>query len=218
MKNNLKDITKENVSEKILVRNEGGLCYELNSLLNAFLRENGFNAILVFGVVFNRGSNEWSPTGRTHVLNILTYKGKKFVVDTGFGGNCPLKPVPLDSTIVTSRNGEFRVRKEKSEFGDYILEMKLKNRDLEWGIGYAFDPVDPVKGVCDLNLVQQVIAESPSSPFNKRTILTKFTEQGNVTLTDTSLTQWIDGREVKTQIDQTNFKKMAKQYFGIEVN
>ncbi len=124
MKNNLKDITKENVSEKILVRNEGGLCYELNSLLNAFLIENGFNAILVFGVVFNRSSNEWSPTGRTHVLNILTYKEKNFVVDTGFGGNCPLKPVPVDSTIVTSRNGEFRVRKEKSEFGDYILEMK----------------------------------------------------------------------------------------------
>ena len=36
-------ITRENLIEKILVRREGGLCYELNPLLYFFLLENGFD-------------------------------------------------------------------------------------------------------------------------------------------------------------------------------
>jgi len=48
-----RSITKENLVTKMLVNHEGGLCYELNSILYFFLIENGFNATLASGVVYD---------------------------------------------------------------------------------------------------------------------------------------------------------------------
>ncbi len=56
------DITKQNLMNKILVRNESGLCYELNSFLYYFL------------------------------------------VDNGFGGNLPLRPLPPIGEVATLIN------------------------------------------------------------------------------------------------------------------
>ncbi|WP_436664397.1 arylamine N-acetyltransferase [Alicyclobacillus acidoterrestris] len=44
MENRTTDITPDNLIDKILKRNEGGLCYELNTIFYLFLIENGFNA------------------------------------------------------------------------------------------------------------------------------------------------------------------------------
>ncbi|NRD79525.1 arylamine N-acetyltransferase [Bacillus sp. BRMEA1] len=217
MNRNLRKLTKKNVADKILMRQEGGLCYELNTLLYFFLLENDFDTELVYGAVYNRETQSWSRTGRTHVLNIVTHEGQKFLVDTGFGGNLPLKPVPLNGDVVVSRNGEFRVQKTKSEYGEYIFELKLKDRDTDWRIGYVFDPVRPIEDIADLNLVQQIIAESPDSSFNKGHLMTKFTENGTVTLTDSSMTQRFNGDEIKEKVEWQAFIKLAKQHFGIEI-
>jgi N-hydroxyarylamine O-acetyltransferase len=209
-------ITRENLADKILVRNEGGLCYELNTVLYFFLKENGFEVKSVRGVTYNPVNNSWSPVGRTHVINILTHKERKYVVDTGFGGNLPLRPVPLTGDVVTSSNGDFRIRKEKSEFGDYVLEMKLKHKNTEWVTGYAFDSTRPVKDETELNEVQKIIVESPNSPFNKSSLVVRLTDNGNKTLTETSFTHRTDGGEIKEEIDLTRFKELAKQHFDLE--
>ena len=88
-------ITKENIMDKILVRNEGGLCYELNTTLYFFLLDNGFDVSLVRGVVYDHTAQEWGTIGRTHITILLVHDEKTYIVDTGFGGNLPLKPVPL---------------------------------------------------------------------------------------------------------------------------
>lgn len=66
----------------------------------------------------------FSPTGTTHVAVVLTNGRERYLVDTGFGGNLPLVLVPFDVKVARSRNGEFRVRKEDSEHGDYFLDLK----------------------------------------------------------------------------------------------
>ncbi|WP_267897279.1 hypothetical protein [Peribacillus saganii] len=38
---------------------------------------------------------------------------------------------------------------------------------------------------------------SPGSAFNKKPLLTKLTDLGNFTLTDTSFTEWKDGKVEK---------------------
>ncbi|GMA65140.1 arylamine N-acetyltransferase [Alicyclobacillus fastidiosus] len=51
--NRTAEITKENLVNKIMNHNEGGLCYELNSIFYLFLVENGFHAALVRGVIYD---------------------------------------------------------------------------------------------------------------------------------------------------------------------
>lgn len=208
------DVTKENLINKILLNNKGGLCYDLNTILYYFLIENGFHADLVRGVVYNQNTMQWSSTGRTHVAIVLTHDGQRFLVDTGFGGNLPLKPVPLNGDIVNSKNGQFRIENVDTEHGDYIFHMKLKHKDQDWKIGYAFDTKKNVVE-SDLNQVQKIIIEHPESSFNKKPLITRFTETGNLILTDTSLTEWADGKMTKKDIDPQEFKIIAKNQFGI---
>jgi N-hydroxyarylamine O-acetyltransferase len=213
---NVKEITRKNLSDKILVRNEGGLCYELNTILYFFLIENGFEVTPVRGATYNAANQSWSPTGASHVINILTYKERKYVVDTGFGGNLPLRPVSLNGDVVTSSNGDFRIRKTESEYGDYLFEMKLLHKNTDWVKGYAFDSTQPVKDESELNDIQKIIVKSPVSPFNKSSLVTVLTDNGSKTLTETSFTQWIEGQEIKEGIDRSRFKELAKQFFGMK--
>ncbi|WP_059173916.1 arylamine N-acetyltransferase [Bacillus sp. FJAT-27445] len=208
------EFTEESLKEKILDRNEGGLCYDLNSILYLFLLENGFDARIIRAVVFNQTHQKWSETGKTHIAILLREKGRQYLVDTGFGINIPLKPVPLDGDTISSRNGEFKVQKEDSEHGDYCLYLKLKHKDKEWKKGYAFDSTDTVHKLSDLNEIQQIIASHPASGFNKRLIITRLTDKGSVTLAGNSATTWTDGRMEKEEIDDSHFKKLAKEMFG----
>ncbi|MEH7748690.1 arylamine N-acetyltransferase [Neobacillus drentensis] len=208
------EITKENLIKKIVDRNEGGLCYELNPLFYFYLIENGFNAVLTDGVVYNHTEKEYGQIGRTHVTVLLNHKGQTYLIDTGFGGNLPLKPVPLSGETISSDNGEFRIKKENQEFGDYCLEMKLKHKDTEWKIGYAFDSRKSIE-VANLNEIQTIIAEHPQSSFNKHPLITRLTENGNITLTDTTFTEWADGILTKEAIENKKFKELAKQHFGL---
>ncbi|MGG1660068.1 arylamine N-acetyltransferase family protein [Brevibacillus sp. NRS-1366] len=215
IENKLNDITKDYIVNKILVKKEGGLCYELNSILYLFLIENGFDAVLSRGVVYKGATQGYHTIGRTHVTILITHEDQTYLVDTGFGGNLPLKPVPLTGEVVTSRNGEFRVRQINSEHGDYVLEMKLKHKDTDWRIGYAFRSDHPISDISEFNEIQTIIAEHQESPFNKNPLITKLTNKGNMTLTDSSFTQWVDGVVSKENIDNERFKELLKQHFGL---
>ncbi|MBY6036897.1 arylamine N-acetyltransferase [Fictibacillus nanhaiensis] len=215
MENRAKEITKENLVNKLLIQKEGGLCYELNSIVYFFLIESGFNAVLSRGVVYNHVAQEFVKLGRTHVTILMTHEEHTYLIDTGFGMNLPLKPVPLSGEAVTSNNGEFRVRKEQSEHGDYVLEMKLRHKDKEWKIGYAFDSTRPVKNVSEFNEIQTIIGEHEDSPFNKNPLITRLTHEGSLILTNTSFTQWINGRSTKEKINNKRFKALSSQHFGI---
>lgn len=214
--NNTSELTKENLVNKILIKNEGGLCYDLNSLLYFFLLENGFDVSLVLGVVYNQSGQSWSTTGRTHVAILATHQNQTYLIDTGYGGNLPLKPVPLNGEVVTSSNGEFRVEREKTEHGDYIFYMKLKNKNEDWRVGYTFESTTLIDNISELNEIQQIIQEHPDSSFNKTPLITKLTDRGNITLTDSSFTEWINGSVEKKEITKDQFKKFAKEHFGIK--
>lgn len=209
------DITKENLIAKILVNQEGGLCYELNTIFSFFLRENGFRVELARGVVYNHEAQRYPTMGRTHVTILCTHEEQTYVVDTGFGGNLPLKPVPLSGETVSSENGEFRIRKADSEHGDHVLEMKLKHKDTDWRIGYAFDPGRLVTDLAECNEIQAIIAGHEESSFNKHPLLTRRTDGGSVTLTDKSLTQWKDGIVSKESVADARFDELLKEHFGM---
>lgn len=215
IKGKVNPITKDNLIEKLLNRNEGGLCYELNPILYLFLQENGFSVSLVRGVVYNQAAKEWSKTGRTHVAILLEHKGKRYLVDTGFGGNIPLVPVPLTGETVRSSNGEFRVTKTENTFGDCLFEMKRKYKDDDFTIGFVFDSEDVVKEVTDLEEMQRIIVNSEASAFNKEPLVTMLNEQGSKTLTNKSITVWQEGSMTKEEIAESQFQELVKSHFGL---
>jgi len=213
--NNAKQMTKDNLSYKILEKREGGLCYELNPILYLFLKENGFEARMVLGSVYSQKEQRWSPTGKTHVANLIHHQGEFYLIDTGFGGNLPLCPVPLTGKIVSSANGEFQVQRENTEYGDYVFYMKHHHKHSNWQIGYTFDSKHSVQNIEQLDTIKKIIEEHEASTFNKRMLATKLTDRGSMTLTDNSFTEWIDGEKKESTIDNNQFKEMKRKYFNL---
>jgi N-hydroxyarylamine O-acetyltransferase len=207
------EISKENLISKMLISKQGGLCYELNPLFYFFLMENDFHAKLVQGIVYDHAAKDWSRTGNTHAAILLMENEQTYLIDTGFGGNLPLKPVPFNGEIISSESGQFRITKTPGLQKDYCLEMKLKYKDKEWKKGYAFDSESI--NMTELNKIQEIIRDSAESPFNKNRLLTRFTENGNITLTDTSFTQSVNGEVKKESIDKANFESLAEKYFNM---
>lgn len=212
----LGDMTKYDLVDRILVKNEGGLCYDLNAILYFFLVENGFHVSLLRGAVYNHTTQDWHATGRTHVTILLTHDQHTYLVDTGFGTNLPLRPVPLSGETVKSKNGEFRIKQTDSAYGDYQLEFKLKHKDKDWKIGYTFDSERAIDGVSELVEVRNIIVRHPESAFNKNPLMTRITDRGTITLTDSTFTQRIDGEVKKEDISEETFKALKKDCFGID--
>lgn len=208
-------ITESNLIDKVLVSREGGLCYELNSLFCLFLQANGFDAVMARGIVYNHDQQAYTGTGRTHVNVLLRHEGQTYVIDTGFGGNLPLRPVPLSGESVSSASGEFRIRPAEGEHaahGDYSFEMKQRYKDDDWRLGYTFDSRHPV-GLAACGEIQGIIASHPDSGFNKRPLVTRLTERGSVTLTDTSLTITDEGRITKNTFEPEQFGELLTKHF-----
>lgn len=207
-------LTKDHLVNKMLILNEGGLCYELNSLLYLFIVENGFEASLIQGAVYDHASGAFGRIGRTHVAVKVCHEKQDYILDGGFGGNIPMKPVPLSGETVSSANGEFRIRAGETAYGDYRLEMKLKHKDTDWRIGYAFDSKRTIRDVRFLDDVRVTVEEHPASPFNKHRLLTKRTDDGSVTLTETSFTQWKKGNVKKREINSEEYQELLNLWFS----
>lgn len=114
MAGTIKNISKDNLIEKLLIQKRGGLCYELNSLLYYFLIDCGFQVYKVAGTVYDLYDNKWKPDDG-HVIIILSHEDKDYVVDAGYASHLPLHPV-----LLTEKSSP--LKQENIEFVSEILE------------------------------------------------------------------------------------------------
>ncbi|PFN21936.1 arylamine N-acetyltransferase family protein [Bacillus cereus] len=218
LEKNFKEISKENLKEKILVNNRGGLCYELNPTMYYFLKDSGFNVHLVSGTVYNAANSLWAVDSG-HIATVLTHHNEIYLIEVGFGSYLPLAPVPFSGEVVHSVTGDYRIRKETTEKGNYMLEMRKNNEFLnqssadDWTLGYAFyiEEVDEKKA----NAAQKIIVEHEGSPFNKMPLTVKLTEDGHASLTKDSLTTTKNGTKTKEPVTEEQYINLLHSKFGI---
>ncbi|HHL4886876.1 TPA: arylamine N-acetyltransferase [Bacillus thuringiensis] len=226
MDKNISKITRENVQNKLLLTHRGGLCYELNSLLYYFLIDCGFDVYRVAGTVYDLGGDKWKPDDG-HVIIILNYNDQKYIIDGGFASHLPLYPVPFSGEVISSQTGKYRIRKQNTDKGTYLLEMKRGDNGESaqflnseptntWRIGYAFtlDKIDTNK----VNAIQNIIVEHPESPFNKGYIICKLIEDGHISLTKRNFTETKKGKKRKQAIHEEEFYQILTEVFNIIPN
>lgn len=226
MDKNIRKISRETVQEKLLLTHRGGLCYELNSLLYYFLIDCGFDVFRVVGTVYDLGDDNWKPDDG-HIIIILNHNDQKYIIDGGFASHLPLYPVPFSGEVISSQTGKYRIRKQKTEKGTYLLEMKKGENgessqflDSEptntWCIGYAFtlNEIDTDK----VNIIQNNIITHPESPFNKGYIICKLIEGGHISLTKRSFTETKKGQKRKRAINEEEYYQILTEVFDIVPN
>ncbi|KAA0745723.1 arylamine N-acetyltransferase [Bacillus sp. AY3-1] len=209
---NANTITMENLQNKILTTSRGGLCYELNTLFYYFLKDCGYDVQLALGTVYKNEINAWALEDG-HITIILKYANERYLIDAGIASLVPLIPVPFTEEPVSSKNGSYRVRKRDTSKGNYVLERKDTNG--EWKVCHAF--YNRIIDETVVNDVQKRVIEDEKSIFNKGPIAVKLTDYGHVSLTNTSLTEMINGEKIKCEITEDQYRELLNTLFAIEL-
>lgn len=130
-------INVEKLYDKVVNRRRGGVCYELNGLLYAMLKEMGYSCYPVDVRLYREPG---VPAPFSHQGIVAVIDGRSYYCDVGFGGPGPKGLVDLDETEVQEIYGQkFRA----SVNG--IYRMIQWYRDGQWvdQIGFATVPVIP---------------------------------------------------------------------------
>ena len=88
-----------------------------------FLKDAGFDVYLVSGTVYNAANSIWAVDSG-HIATVLKHHNELYLIEVGFGSYLPLAPVPFSGEVVQSVTGDYRIRKEMTEKGNYMLEMR----------------------------------------------------------------------------------------------
>ncbi|MGB3189284.1 MAG: arylamine N-acetyltransferase [Limnoraphis sp.] len=197
----------ETLYTKIVQKNRGGFCYELNSLFSWLLQQLGFNITLISAQV----SREDGHFGRELGHLMLLVKDRDFwLVDVGFGDSF-LYPLKLESLTEQIQQEEYyQLIKEESHWIFY------QKKDDHYQPKYCFT-LTPKK-LTDFQSTCEYNQTSPQSIFTQRRICTKATLEGRVTLSDNRLIITQNGQRQECTIStEAEYNKILRDYFSIDL-
>jgi len=163
------------VDKKILAGGRGGYCFEQNTLMMRALGALGFTVLPISSRVrIDRPASAWACP-RTHVLNLVTIEGMRWLVDVGVGGLSASSAIRLDTA--EEQRTPHEPRRVVREGSTYLIQAKQGN---DW------------KPVCDFTLeamaaVDREIANwftctHPDSHFKNRLVVSRMLPGGRVNL------------------------------------
>jgi N-hydroxyarylamine O-acetyltransferase len=188
--------------EKIVARRRGGFCYELNGAFAALLDALGFRVSRLAGRVGSDGIDF------DHMPLRVDFE-EPWLADVGFGDSF-LAPIRLD--VRTPQDGGDSRRYRLEEVGGELLLC----RDIgsRWERLYAFTlkswPLSAYEGGLRYH------STSPKSHFANKTVVSRATEGGRVTVSERRLIVTADGLRTETELeDDSAVELVLREQFGI---
>lgn len=197
----------EPIYQKIVIKNRGGFCYELNGLFQWLLTKLGFEADLVAATVLKKG-NKWAKDD-THAA-IIVQLDQPYLVDVGFGASTPRIPIPLNGEAVKDVHGTYRIEQLADDYFDLILNNKSGERTL-----YRVQKDNKELSYFHEGIVYNQV--STESTFTHYDIVTRSTKNGQLTLNDQTLTILEDGIKTKKELTPQEKDALLLELFTISI-
>ena len=169
----------DDIYDKVVARNRGGYCFELNAIFAWLLRELGFGVADYLGRFLR---NETGVPMRRHRVLRVTCDDGDFLGDVGAGSAVPLIPLSLILGH-ESRQGDELYKLDKEPFFGNVLYRWKKD---EWERVYSF--TEEEQHEIDFVMPSFYCEKHPESMFRKGDMVHIFTEDGRKS---------VAGREVK---------------------
>ena len=123
---------EDRIYEKVVVRQRGGFCYELNGIFSWLLSQIGFSVTRASGRVYLPEEDKFTPEF-DHMVLLVDLK-KTYLLDVGFG-DAFRRPIALPDGNSEDISGSYRVRPFTSAQDTCILQKKEKN---DWSVTFRF--------------------------------------------------------------------------------
>jgi N-hydroxyarylamine O-acetyltransferase len=191
---------------KIVDLHRGGLCYELNGAFSALLRAVGFHVTLLSARVPREDGSDGPEFDH---LALRIDLEQPWLADVGFGDSF-LEPIGLLSGTGGTHDGRtYRVvdcghsmRMERAEVGG------------PWKRQYSFS-LTP-RNLSDFAPMCQYHQTSPESPFTRKSVCSKATPDGRITLADRRLIFTRNGiREEQLLASEDQRQRALEEHFEI---
>jgi N-hydroxyarylamine O-acetyltransferase len=155
---------------------------------------------------------ESQPSGRTHLLNLVSFEQGPWIIDAGFGAGGLRRPLPLKTNIVKDDQGFSFGLEQRPPWG---WMMRTLDKE-EWKDSYSFDleHVSPQ----DIVLGNFYTSHSPDTHFTQIRTASKPTSNGRISLRNFTFTEIADGKVFTEEIvDGPEYLDILATRFGIEL-
>ena len=198
----------ENIYDKVVNRNRGGYCFELNCLFEHMLSELGFCTESYFAR-FWRG--EASTPLRRHRVISVAIDGKRYIADVGIGSQAPRIPLLLEAGQVQEYFGEAYKFEQDAEFGWMLYEL----RNGEWQRYFSFTEERQL----DIDFIQASFycEKHPDSKFNKAVMVAIKTEEGRKSLDGNVYKRFVGSKlaYIEEEMCELRVDEILKNEFGL---
>lgn len=204
-------LTEAWLYNKIVERNRGGFCYELNGLFAWLLRELGFRVTMLSAGVMN-GEGEFGA--EFDHMTLLVHLDEDYLVDVGFGDSFRM-PLRFNSRGAQNQNGmSYQISAQDDAF--VLSEQNEREQNPSMRAQYRFTLIPhQMKEYEDMCKFHQT---SPESMFTQKRICSRATENGRLSLTDLKLIVTENGeREEKLLKSEEEFAAVLKKHFNIDL-
>ena len=193
--------------DKVVTRQRGGFCYELNGLFAELLHELGYEVDLLAARVYD-GEGTLGPE-RDHLALAVRCDGN-WLVDVGFG-EAFSQPLALDSDQPQRQQGRFyRVRRVDSRTLSYGESGDGDSFSEQYTFGLEPERLSDFEAMCRYH------QSSPKSPFTRKQVCTRLTDGGRITVTaDKIIKTRGDDRQTEPIRDRSHWRRALAEHFGI---
>lgn len=206
--------------QKLVVRNRGGYCFELNGLFHYLLIGLEFRTYPCFCRVQKGALN---PNPIRHQGNIVLLNGEHWYTDVGYGtALCPGSLKIKEGIRQRLRNDIYWFEKYNDFWyrlmhipEDLILEdgSILKGQE-QCELLISIAAVEPF----DFETYNEITSKSPDSPFKRHRRAHLLTKEGSIAFMDQEFSEQKNGYKVIQMIqDEEEEKNILKDRFGIEI-
>lgn len=199
----------EDLYDKIVNRNRGGYCFEVNGFLSHMLNRLGFETEDYFARFLR---NEQGLPMRRHRIVAAVCEGEKYICDVGIGQSSPRYPLKLVEGLVQQQFGE-TYKFEKNKYGEWEIYDLYEG---QWRIFYSFYEAHQYN--VDFYQPSYYFETHPESMFNKTLIVAVKTETGRKTIGDRTFRIFEGDEMVNEEPDMSDERRLEvlKKEFGLE--
>lgn len=201
-------LERQELFEKIIRRNRGGYCFELQGLYGDLLTSLGFKITQYAGRYMNEGGIQM----RRHRVLVAELEGEKYLCDVGVFGEMPRAALKLEAGLEQS-DGISTYQFGRDDFYGWTLN-RLK-KESGWGPVYGFTEEPQL----DMDYIMPCFhcEKHPDSPFNKKPMISIFTEDSSLTFQNDLFKVYRNEKvEECTEVQGVNeVKKLVYEKFGL---
>lgn len=212
MKDNVTgQLSYDEIANKIIINNRGGICFEFSVLLQRLFDYVGYTYC-------SRLARVLVPcmTPATHQLFIVSVNEERWIFDVGFGAKGPRAPLLLTQGY-THEHSFLSSRVTKHAEHGWVVSVKENSKpDAVWEDIYSFH--DTATFAPDINMAYFYTLHSPQSLLNTNQVASLPTENGRISIRNNTFTE-VDGFSSSSFeiTDRYALSALLSDRFGIEI-